>query len=79
MKLITLHTKDVGCGIAAEIDPDYSGVLLFCASPLGHKLALSVDAGLLKQFCNDVAKEIKHKACKANERGGIKHDTIEDD
>ena len=78
MKIISLNDIEDGCGIAVEIDPDYSGVLLSCANIFGHKTAIAVDSRLLKQFCIDVSKAIHYTAQQANECGEIVYETIEE-
>jgi hypothetical protein len=71
--VIGLEDKEDSSTIVVSIDSEDSGALVYGTNHYGDKVVLTVDARLLKQFCNDVSKAIQSKAQKTNECGEVKN------
>ena len=76
INIISLDDVEDASTIQVSLDSNDSGALVYCTNHEGQKVGLIVDARLLKQLCNAVAKAIKGRAQRANECGYVKEDTV---
>lgn len=76
IKIISLDDVEDDCTIQVSIDSNCTGAMVYCTNNYGQKVALIVDARLLKQLCNEVSKSIKSRAQKNNMCGYVKEDII---
>jgi hypothetical protein len=72
-KHITLNDYEDDCKIAITVDQEFTGVIVDCSDDCGNTVSVSIDARLMKQFCNKVSEAIEYRAQKRNECGEVKN------
>ena len=74
--VIGLDDYEDSTSIVVSIDSNNTGTMVYCTNHYGDKVALIVDARLLKQLCNEVSNAIKSRARRTNECGEVKNVAI---